>query len=384
MARFAVTIIGCLAITATASDPSMQLPDVDYTVAWEDETPMPIGLSDATASTVGSKIYLIGGCDSPNGNENAGDFYACNALSDVTHIYDTGARTWSTGAAMPSDRLRHAAAVHGDHIYIVGGRGANDALIKTVIRYDTTASTWEEIINDFTEATSDNAAFFDGDMLYVCGGYNEDYSVVEARCFMMDVTAASPAFTASSRTLQTGRGDHRIVVLDNKAYCVGGFDSTFSHLASMEVLDLSSSSSTWTFGPAVTHPRGDFAMAAYNSRVLVIGGEDGSDDSLTVTGIALRVVEVFDPAANSWLANSSQVALPHEVFRFSAATAAGKVYIFGGQLAKRTDCNCYPTDVRVFSYEETMVVLGAAERTFSFHAAFAWCLLASMALFAVY
>mmetsp|Transcript_68877 Transcript_68877/g.128576 ORF Transcript_68877/g.128576 Transcript_68877/m.128576 type:complete len:385 (+) Transcript_68877:60-1214(+) len=351
----AVATFGSWISLARGVNPSTEIPDgQDYEVTWDNLQPIPVGLSDATAATVGDHIYLIGGCDSPSGNEDFGDFQACTQITSTIRIYSVVDDSWTTGTSMPSQRYRHASAVHGDDIYVVGGRDVDDNLMHTVLKYSTTAGTWEVVVQNFAEATSDNAAFFSGNMLYTCGGWQVNYTA-EAKCFVMDVTAASPSFTDSGMSLQIPRGDHRIVVLDNRAYLLGGFNGTYYHTNTMEVLDLTSSAG-WTMDniAPMIHGRGDFAMVAYNGRILAMGGEDGSDSDLDA-GASLRHVEVYDPALNTWLPDTSLVALPHPVFRFMAASTSAKVFIFGGQLALSNLCTCYPTDPRVFSYQEQTI-----------------------------
>jgi len=74
-----------------------------------------------------------------------------------------------------------------------------------------------------------------------------------------------------------------------------------------------------TLAPMPT-ARQELATAALNGKIYVIGGYDSS-------GTPTNIVDVYDPATNTWSsAHSIPVALHHNC----AAVAAGKLYSFGG------------------------------------------------------
>jgi N-acetylneuraminic acid mutarotase len=333
--------------------------DVEYDIYWEDLAPLPVPVSDATASTVAGEIYVIGGCDSEQGNEQMPEgHHTCQDISNSVMKYDVAANSWATGATMPQGRFRHAVAIVGTNIYIVGGRDVQDQIMKTVLIYNTQADTWVTLQTVFEQATSDNAAFAYNNQIFTCGGYTQTYDMASDTCFTMDTSAANPSFSALQGRLNVGRGDFSIVVLGGAAYAYGGFDSAFAALSSMEKLDLAApdSDSSWvTALGTMVHSRGDFAAAAFNGRLLAIGGEDGTN-SLSA-GESLRHVEVYSPDLDAWLSSNQNVPIPHATFRFCGAVAGNSLYIFGGQRAFNTTCNCYPTTSDVFSYEETIVPL---------------------------
>src|SRR5262245_64402144 len=77
---------------------------------------------------------------------------------------------------------------------------------------------------------------------------------------------------------------------------------------------------TWqTLAPMPT-ARQELATAALNGKIYAIGGYDSS-------GTPTNIVEVYDPATNTW---SSAHPIPFPLHHNSAAVAAGKLYSFGG------------------------------------------------------
>jgi N-acetylneuraminic acid mutarotase len=77
---------------------------------------------------------------------------------------------------------------------------------------------------------------------------------------------------------------------------------------------------TWqTLAPMPT-ARQELATAALNGKIYAIGGYDSS-------GAPTNIVEVYDPATDTW---SSAHPIPRALHHNSAAVAAGKLYSFGG------------------------------------------------------
>jgi len=350
----------CAATFEVVSGVSYADANILYDIEWKSKADMPLAVSDATASVVNGAVYVIGGCDSAYGNTNRNGTFECTDLAKHVLIYSPQNNTWRSGSDMPYERYRHAAVVVGEDIYVVGGRGRKEAITRGVFKYSTVQDRWDAVI-EYPEATSDNAAFAHGSKVIDCGGYNIDYSKTSALCHVMDTAAATPTFTAWSTPLKAARGDFSIVTLGGVAYAVGGFGESFAPLASIEKMDPAAASgySTWiSTSEAMIHGRADFAAAAVHGRVLVIGGENGTNS--IDAGASLRHVEAFTPATGKWLNSSKLVAIPHATFRFCGAAVGEAVYIFGGQGAYDKTCDCYPTKKGVFVYNEKLTMQNTA------------------------
>lgn len=336
-----------------------------YDIFWVNKNDMPLGISDATASVVNGKVYIIGGCDSEKGNSNVGNetnpFHACTDIADHVLIYNPTNDSWDTSKTkMPLERYRHASVVVGNDIYVIGGRDVSDKILQSVLKYSTVEDAWE-LVTEFTAATSDNAAFEHAGKVITCGGYNYDYSVGVADCHIMNLSSASPKFTLWETPLAKGRGDFSIVKLGGLVYAYGGFDAynnAWAALTSLEKIDPAQpgSSSTWiTLDATMVHGRGDFAAATVHGRLLAIGGENSSNTM--DAGASLRHVEAYNPKTNKWLDPNQLAAIPHATFRFCAAEVNGGVYIFGGQGPYNSDCDCFPTKAAVFVYNENTTMM---------------------------
>ena len=76
--------------------------------SWTTGTPMPTARFYIASSTVGDKVYVIGGYHSA-----------------VLEIYDPVTNSWSTGKPMPTARYSLTSSVIDGKIYAIGGSGTN-------------------------------------------------------------------------------------------------------------------------------------------------------------------------------------------------------------------------------------------------------------------
>ncbi len=82
-------------------------------------------------------IVLLGGCSDPYGNIYISDadypgFY-CNQLTKSAYAFHPDDQTISRLPDMPEERTRHTAAFVDGRLYVIGGRGNQDELVKDVI-----------------------------------------------------------------------------------------------------------------------------------------------------------------------------------------------------------------------------------------------------------
>src|SRR5665213_2247374 len=84
--------------------------------SWTAQAPIPTGVATANAGTIGTKIYVAGGC-AANGDCRIG-------TTDAVQVYNTTNNTWSTTTSMPTATASYASGVIGGKFYVVGGQGA--------------------------------------------------------------------------------------------------------------------------------------------------------------------------------------------------------------------------------------------------------------------
>lgn len=119
------------------------------------------------------KVYVVGGLG-----------WRGEYLQRVA-VYDIAAEEWSVlPAEMMENRRAHAAAVHGNQIYLLGGVG--HTTLRSVEVYDIAAGEWSMISVEMQVARSAFAAAVHGDNLYAIGGMS-----VEAQHAMEVLTLPS-------------------------------------------------------------------------------------------------------------------------------------------------------------------------------------------------
>jgi len=166
----------------------------------------------------------------------------------LLQIYDPVSNTWSAGKSLPEPGAGMAATTLGGRLYVAGGMSAsNTAKIAKLRVYDPTGNTWTDL--------------------------------------------------APMPTARMGAG---AVGVGGRIYVVGGAWGQYNNqsLATVEAYDVATNS--WTTLAPMPTPRHALQLAEYNGRVYAIGGVRhyvaGGGDAYE----QLNVVEVYDPAANTW------------------------------------------------------------------------------------
>jgi len=314
-------------------------------VEWHDVPPLPMPVSDMTASTIGDNIYIIGGCaaDQVRAPWDNTLFY-CATITDRCDVFNIVTEQYTTCAVAPRQRYRHAAVPIDGSVWLVGGRDDQDNIVTQIDVYNPVSNTWTTPVN-WTDATSDLAAFTNGTSLFVVGGYNASYNASDSLWKFEPSTLAQGTFAIQTMAdLTQGRGDTSAVTIGKYAYVSGGWhhDDFCDPLTSVERYDMVANQ--WTTIAPLGTGRADKAMAVLHGHIFAIGGEH-NDNCATVSGgsTPLNDVEVLDTTGDSprWVVKTE---IPEERFRFVAATDEGSleaIYVFGGQHHYNASCDCF-------------------------------------------
>ena len=323
------TIITPTAVAATTGSTTSK--KYLYQYSWTKVAPMPLARSDASATTVGDKILLAGGCVGKQVLQNWGG-YGCDAITKSATLFDPTTETFEAVPDMPRERYRHAATEVNGKVYLLGGTDLSypEPQIALVDVFDAKSKTWSTLPSEDNlspGAMTDPAAFAIGTKLYFVGGYETTTYNATNKVWSYD-TATTEAKTGWIEVAEapTKRGDSIGVTMGNKGYVFGGF--THENDWAMPVGHLESydpSANRWESHPVMKTVRGDKAGAELHDRFHVIGGETKDENG---TSVPIDKVEVFDPSDGTWQTEGD---IPSERFRFMAASTKNKIYIFGGQ-----------------------------------------------------
>jgi len=326
-----------------------------YHYSWSSlpgDVTMPMARSDASATAVGGKILIAGGCVGKQVKTSWG--YACDTITDTATLFNPGTNTFTAVHDMPRERYRHTAVAVGNKVFLLGGTDLSypEPQIAHVDVFDLSTNTWSTLpdLGKLTHAMSDPASFTVGTKIFFIGGYETtDYNATN-KVWSYD-SATTTGWNAVADA-PTARGDSIAVAIHGKGYVFGGF--THENSWSIPVGHLQSYDAKldkWTSLPSMKTVRGDKAGAVLHNRFHVIGGETKDKEG---NSVPIKEVEVFDPSDGSWQAEGD---IPSERFRFMAAAIDNTIYIFGGPgtLQHKGDTSFYPVLDTVEAFTEKRI-----------------------------
>jgi len=255
--------------------------------AWTVKTTIPSSLCNHSATTVGNKVYIIGGS---NGNTN--------------YRYTPSTDSWETLNPAPIASSYHTAAYVNNLIYLFHfGTGAVTDVCYT---YDPLLDSWSTITSSPTKRYSHTCGVVNN-KVYIMGGYSGGSLAINS-CY--DVSTGT---WSTSTAMPYGVFEHSSATIDNNIYVFGGTPDTDA-LAS--VLCFNVSTSTWTYKYDMPEAVEYSTSVALEGNAYVIGGYDKN------------TTYCFDPVDNSW---SSAASLPDNLECSEAVVVDGLIYTFGGR-----------------------------------------------------
>ena len=295
---------------------------------------LPQPVCGASAATFGDMIYVFGGA-------TTADPYASYDYVATCYAFDPGTYQLSEIAAMPSARFKTSATTTEGGILVLGGISAVASANAQI--YEPASDTWTSLEPVYWERRFWGGAEIDG-ALFLVGGRDEhalSSGVVDAYVPFLDAWIPGDP-------MPTAREDAFTIALDGALYVFGGRthdDDVFAvgergtprldeaTLPSEETL--ADAGIVWHEGTPMTTPRHFGATVTLDDRIYTIGGLEAAVPTGTV-------VEVYDPAADTW---SSRASLPEGRFNLPAAVFDGIIYTFGG-----ADIDGHVTDT-IYAYD---------------------------------
>jgi N-acetylneuraminic acid mutarotase len=304
--------------------------------AWRAQAPLPEARSDIVAVTVGSNIYIFGGCNRVVEWPADQPMYLVCAFDGPTSVssdgfqYDPAKDSYTALPAAPNRRYRHASVALGGKIYLLGGADAFDNIVSAVDVFDTATNAWLAPIV-FPNATSDLCAFVLGGSIYAAGGYDRpDYNPVPN---VFRLTPGEALEWTPVAPLAERRGDVSAVVLRGLAVVSGGWSDANSYMSPVDTTEVyDPKRDRWTSQPNKS-PRADFGMAVRHGLVLELGGEAKVASPLFPGGESYprSDAHAYRVGGGSHARPPAVPSMPVNCYRFATATWRSKVFVFGGQ-----------------------------------------------------
>ena len=290
---------------------------------WTNGENMSRARNELTAVVLNGKIYTMGGEDIAAGGKQ----------TSTVEVYDIATDKWTSNGVAPMPLpLDHAAsATYNGKIYVVGGFLNGKVPTDKVFIYDPKLNQWTEgkpLPSPIGAAL--NAEFMDG-IMYVVGGLNSSQVPVNTNYafdpMKNDWTIKSP--------MPTARHHLATAVVDGKLYAMGGrilgdgvpagqLSPPLSNFDRVEVYDPKTDS--WSVRAHMLVKRSGFTAVSADGMIYVFGGQGLKE--------VTNSVERYDPKSNKWIFDT---AMPIKRYGIKAVSFGDRIYVLGGQLFKDSE-----------------------------------------------
>lgn len=188
--------------------------------AWQATTALPEPRFHHPAVASNGWIYVVGG---------QGEKEAAAGVHGAQVGADGRIERWVEMKPLPRPRSHHAALVHDNHIYVLGGMdgpvGGMQAVFLDVIRApiqaDGSLGDWQ-IVSRIPHSYATHAAHFHGDHLWLIGGV-EDNARFVGTVLRAELRAGKVGAWGEATPLPLGRGHvHNTPILGDRLYSAGG------------------------------------------------------------------------------------------------------------------------------------------------------------------
>ena len=263
-AAVAVSSIHLYAITGFNGAP-------DYTAvtehflgsSWVTEAPIPVPHAQSRGTAVGQFIYVPGGFNS----------VSFGGPLDTMQIYETGFRTWSSGASMPGTRSGVATATFSGMVYIIAGYTTPfPTVTNTVFIYNPGTNSYTMGAPMPVGQGNVAGVLFNGEIYVVGGG-----TAPGAQYAYNPTTNTWRTIAVMPTTGGTCESDGGFV-LNNELWVVGCLGLPINQ----QVWIYNPGSDSWRAGPQYNVDHQGPGAALFNGRGFVVGGGAASGGSTAV------------------------------------------------------------------------------------------------------
>lgn len=223
-------------------------------------------------------------------------------------------------------RHENAAALVGDSLYAIGGRG-----IKPLEALNLKTLMWSRLPAPPLEMNHFQAINYNGE-IYVMGAFQGKYP---------HETPIPNIYIYSPKTGQWRqgpeipkerlRGSAGVVVYNNKIYMACGIiDGHYDgHVAWLDEYD--PKTNTWKRLPDAPRTRDHIAAAVVGDKLYLAGGRNSTARINKVLETTIAEVDVYDFKKGTWQALPAESNLPTQRAGGTAVTQGGKVWLIGGE-----------------------------------------------------
>lgn len=283
----------------------------NYEGEWITRTPIPIAVQEIYPVMLNGSIYLVGGFDIDS-----------NAVSNF-QVFNPMNNTWSTETDFPHVRHHVNLAVANGMIYAMGGYEITGRtrfnLLTTMYEFNPTNHIWN-IKSPMPTPRAEMSVVTYDDKIYAIGGRPDNPTEASNANEMYD--PLTDTWTVLS-PMPSGRRHSSAAIIDSLIYVVGGRVQAAGQTLNVEALEAySPASDTWYILESLPENKSATAVAAYNGKLYVFGGE-----KINQPQRLFNTVDEYDPATDSWRNINVMITPRHGT---SAVTIADTIFVIGG------------------------------------------------------
>jgi N-acetylneuraminic acid mutarotase len=236
---------------------------------------------------------------------------------------------WTISKDMPEARNELSAVGVNEKIYVIGGEdiAAGGSQKDTIEIYDSTTERWLNKENaPLPQGLDHTAAVEYIDKIYVAGGFLQ-HKIPSDKLYIYDINENE---WTEGESLPSARGALTAEIINGTLYAIGGLNSSQIPVNTNEAYDLESNS--WTTKTPMPTARHHLSSAVVDGRLFALGGRilgNGvPSGDLDEARSNFGNNEVYDPQTDSWSIHQPMLT---KRSGFTAATAGGEIYVFGGE-----------------------------------------------------
>ena len=294
---------------------------------WTVKAPIPTPRGGLAVEVVNGILYAVGGAITHPG---VGGYPEYTEFLSTVEAYNPATNSWSSRAPLPTPRYGVAVGVVDGILYAVGGMSNETGRtgwnqwplpLDAMDAYDPVRDAWTAKAPMPIRRYGHGVGVAKG-MLYAVGGETGiETGLMEAYDPITNRWTVKAPMPSPRKSLSLG-------VVNDILYAVGGIccgccELEGKILRTVEAYD--PTTNTWTPKAPLPAPRAGFAVGVANQVLYAVGGFKGG--GAEGSGIAISVVETYDPTRNVWTTKTS---LPVDWFPAGLGVVKGILYAVGG------------------------------------------------------
>jgi uncharacterized repeat protein (TIGR01451 family) len=285
--------------------------------SWQSTTALPEGLANRNTVVHGDQLYVIGG--------KMADNRANNNIYSATINADGSLGAWRTAGQLPLPHYLFTTVVAGDVLFLIGGWDGNKTVNhvwRATFDGSGNVGNWAAMPAYPVALDLHDAVLIDGH-IYSVGGW-DSFKPLQS-VYAAAVTATGLSDWQLVGNLPKALYRHAVTGANGFLYVTGGYDANNRGEATVLVAKVNGTSALggWQTPPALPALTYYHTAVIHDGRLVVLGGRNDAAPSANVysTGIGA------DGLTGTWQA---ETALPVALYRFGAATVTrnGSDYLY--------------------------------------------------------